>query len=171
VTDLPAPFHVTIPAGRAVDVDQRSGSSIQFGTRDGDASVTLFVPARNGAGTEDPCYRGAVDRAISLRSGFDAILEYLERSDIVGASVTDPLIVGAESIPSLIVRPNATSACETVRVFGIESPISLELPTRLAVVEAPGGARLVVAVWVSTAARPVAQPWVDQLLASIEWLP
>jgi hypothetical protein len=26
-------------------------------------------------------------------------------------------------------------------------------------------------VWVSTAARPVAQPWVDQLLTSIEWLP
>jgi hypothetical protein len=169
VTDLPAPFRVTIPAGKAVDVDQRSGSSIQFGTRDGDASVTIFVPS--GSGTDDPCYRGSGDTAIDLRRGFDAIVEYLERSEIIGASETDPLTFGQQSVRSLIVRPNASSACESIRLFGIESPISLDLPTRLAVVEAPGGARLVVAVRVSTAARPVPQPWVDQLLASIEWLP
>jgi hypothetical protein len=160
-TAFAEPFRITIPPDARTDVRTTDEWDMDLARHDGSAMVHVFVPRR---GMVDPCVRRGT--AIPIGAGIDGVMDYLTSRQALLITPYKPVHIGATEESTIWIDP--MQKCPMELFVDSDGSSYTSIPTRLAVVERPDGTAV---AFVITTSSPEDEPWVDELLSSLDWLP
>ena len=164
-----APFRATMPTGAKTLVDTNRGDWVVLSSGPGgDAAViTLLVPK---TGYSDPCHP-ETSEPVQLQTG-GSVRTYLDGLRSVRVTSSGTITIGGRTVPTVRLQRVDPATCPEIDLFTLGGSFRGQYPvpetTRLAVVEHDG---VNVVILIGNVAAEGDDPWVRDLLGSLEWLP